>query len=129
MSGGSSPCTSVAAASIPVPERGVVVLASGTIESTRLALLSFPGTAGYDLIGTNLLSHVRSNHTFRIPREALAQLPAGLGDLETSALFVKGRTTHHTTDGSVSHFHLQITAAGCKGPGTNSEAELQPRDP
>ena len=71
-------------ASIPVPERGVVVLASGTIESTRLALLSFPGTAGYDLIGTNLLSHARSNHTFRIPREALADLPAdarGPGDI------------------------------------------------
>ena len=57
-------------ASIPIPARGVVVLASGTIESTRLALLSFPGTAGYDLIGTNLVSHVRSNHTFRVPRRS-----------------------------------------------------------
>ena len=46
-------------------------------------------------------------------------------DLETSALFIKGRTTHHATDGSVSHFHLQVTAAGCKGPGTNCEAELR----
>ncbi len=110
---------------IPVPERGVVVLASGTIESTRLALLSFPGTAGYELIGTNLMSHARSNHSFRIPREALADLPADLADLETAALFIKGRRTHHATDGSVSHFHLQVTAAGCKGPGTNCEAELR----
>ena len=116
-------------ASIPVPERGVVVLASGTIESTRLALLSFPGTAGYDLIGTNLMSHVRSNHTFRIPREALAHLPADLADLETSALFIKGRRTHHATDGSVSHFHLQVTAAGCKGPGTNARPSCARRSP
>lgn len=57
-------------ATIPVPDRGVVVLAAGTIESTRLALLSFGGTLGYDLIGTNLLAHMRSNYTFRIPREA-----------------------------------------------------------
>ena len=31
---------------IPVPDRGVVVLAAGTIESTRLALLSFGDTLG-----------------------------------------------------------------------------------
>ena len=31
--------------SIPVPDGGVVVLAAGTIESTRLALVSFPGHA------------------------------------------------------------------------------------
>lgn len=111
--------------SIPVPERGVVVLASGTIESTRLALLSLAGTAGYELIGTNLLSHVRSNHTFRIPRQALAHLPAEAAELETSALFIKGKTTHHATDGSVSHFHLQVTAAGCRSRARDAEAELR----
>ena len=104
-------------ASIPVPARGVVVLASGTIESTRLALLSFPGTAGYDLIGTNLVSHVRSNHTFRVPRGALDRLTAEPAEPETSALFVKGSTTHHATDGTVSHFHIQVTAAGRAGHG------------
>jgi choline dehydrogenase-like flavoprotein len=114
--------------SIPVPERGVVVLASGTIESARLALLSFEGTRGYELIGTNLLSHVRSNYTFRIRREALRHLAATVGDLEASALFVKGRKVHDR-DRSVSHFHLQITAAGFKGLGTNSEAELQQKIP
>ena len=93
------------------------MLASGTIESTRLALLSFPGTAGYDLIGTNLVSHVRSNHTFRVPRGALAHLTAEPAELGTSALFVKGSTTHHATDGSVSHFHVQVTAAGVRWPG------------
>jgi choline dehydrogenase-like flavoprotein len=105
---------------LPVPDRGVVVLAAGTIESTRLALLSFGGALGYELIGTNLMAHSRSNYTIRIPRNLLP-VPH-TGDLEASALFVKGRAKHQ--DGSVSHFHLQITAAGLKGIGTNSEAEL-----
>ncbi len=115
--------------SIPVPARGVVVLASGTIESTRLALLSFQGTAGYDLIGTNLVSHVRSNHTFRVPRRALDHLTAEPAELERSALFVKGSKTHHATDGTVSHFHVQITAAGCAGQGSSAEAELRDQIP
>lgn len=106
---------------IQVPPRGVVVLAAGTIESTRLALLSFGGTRGYDLIGTNLVSHLRSNYAFRLPRAAFPGM--GNRDLQASALFVKCRTDPHP-DGSVSHFHLQITASGLKGLGTNSEAEL-----
>jgi choline dehydrogenase-like flavoprotein len=112
---------------IPVPDRGAVVLAAGTIESTRLALLSFGGTLGYHLIGTNLLAHMRSNYTFRVPREALRTLSASVRGLEASALFVKGRKTHD--DGTTGYFHLQITAAGCKGLGTNSEAELQQKIP
>jgi len=107
---------------VPVPERGVVVLAAGTIESTRLALQSFGGTIGYDLIGTNLISHMRSNYAFRMPR---AVVPALAGrDLQASALFVKCRKTH--ADGSVNHFHLQITASGMKDLGKilNSDAEL-----
>ena len=105
---------------IDVPPYGVVVLAAGTIESTRLALQSFVGTIGYDLIGTNLISHMRSNYSFRLPR-AVVPLLAGK-DLQASAMFVKCRKAH--ADGSVSHFHLQITAAGMKGIGANSEAEL-----
>jgi choline dehydrogenase-like flavoprotein len=105
---------------IDVPPRGVVVLSAGTIESTRLALQSFAGTIGYDMIGTNLISHMRSNYSFRLPR-AVVPLIAGK-DLQASAMFVKCRKAH--ADGSVSHFHLQITAAGMKGIGTNSEAEL-----
>src|SRR5215468_6304760 len=105
---------------IDVPPRGIVVLAAGTIESTRLALQSFAGTLGYDLIGTNLISHMRSNYSFRLPR---AVVPALAGkDLQASAMFVKCRKAHG--DGSANHFHLQITAAGMKGIGTNSEAEL-----
>lgn len=105
---------------IPLPPRGVVVLAAGTIESTRLALQSFPGTIGYELIGTNLIGHMRSNNTFRLPRAAVGLPPSS--DLQASALFVKCRAQH--PDGSLSHFHLQITAAGLKGIGANSEAEL-----
>jgi choline dehydrogenase-like flavoprotein len=105
---------------IEVPPRGVVVLAAGTIESTRLALQSFAGTIGYDLIGTNLISHMRSNYSFRLPRAVVPGI--GGKDLQASAMFVKCRKSHQ--DGTVSHFHLQITAAGMKGIGTNSEAEL-----
>ena len=68
---------------IQLPQRGVVVLAAGTIESTRLALDSFGGTIGYDLIGKNLISHMRSNYSFRLPR---AVVPALAGkDLQASA--------------------------------------------
>jgi choline dehydrogenase-like flavoprotein len=105
---------------IPVPERGVVIVAAGTIESTRLALLSFDGTLGYELIGTNLMAHMRSNYTIRFQRDVLNLSPSG--SLEASALFVKGRKQH--ADGSLSHFHLQITTSGLKGLGTDSEAEL-----
>jgi choline dehydrogenase-like flavoprotein len=105
---------------IPVPQHGVVILAASTIESARLALASFGATPGAGLIGTNLLSHMRSNYSFRLPR---AVVPALAGnDLQASALFVKCRKAH--ADGTLSHFHLQITAAGMKGIGTNSEAEL-----
>ena len=107
---------------LPVPERGVVIVASGTIESTRLALLSFGGIQGYDLIGTNLMAHMRSNYTFRFTRDVLNLAPTG--SLEASALFVKGRTQHTATDNSVGHFHLQITTSGMKGLGSDSEAEL-----
>lgn len=105
---------------VPLPPRGVVVLAAGTIESTRLALESFAGTLGSELIGTNLIGHMRSNLTFRLPR-AVVGLPGQ--DLQASALFVKCRTPQRP-DGSVRHFHLQITAAGLRGMDANSEAEL-----
>ncbi len=106
--------------SVPVPDDGVVVLALGTIESTRLALTSFPNVPNSDLMGQNLVAHLRSNLTIRIPRNAL---PPGLpNDLESSALFVKGRYEHGQDD--FGYFHLQITASGLDKPSTDSEAEL-----
>ena len=51
-----------------------VVLAASTIESTRLALESFPTP----LMGRNLMAHLRSNTTVRIPRSVLGTLPQQL---------------------------------------------------
>lgn len=45
-----------------------VVLAMGAIESTRVALLSFPTP----LMGRNLMAHLRTNITVRIRRSAIA---------------------------------------------------------
>jgi len=113
--------------SFTVPANGVVVVALATIESTRLALHSFqgmPGTA-YGRIGENLIAHLRSNLDIRVPRAALASLPATVKALQASALFVKGQHTYSAAvGGGVGHFHLQITASGGGGGLTNSEAEL-----
>jgi Domain of Unknown Function (DUF1080)/GMC oxidoreductase len=105
---------------IPVPQGGVVIIGLGTIESTRLALLSFGNVANANQLGRNLMAHLRSNVTIRIPRNSLpGNLPQ---ELMASALFVKGR--HPFPDNSSGHFHLQITAAGLGNLGTDSEAEL-----
>jgi choline dehydrogenase-like flavoprotein len=98
---------------IELAPNGVVVIALGTIESARLALNSFRGTAIPTLprMGRNLLAHVRSNLTIRVPRAAIADLVGGMGELQTAALFVKGRAT--AQGGRVlGTFHLQITATG-----------------
>jgi choline dehydrogenase-like flavoprotein len=107
---------------IQVPDSGVVVLAMGTIESARLALISLPGLPTASRMGSNLMAHLRSNLTIRIPRSSIAGLPGSVKELQASALFVKGRHDH--ADHQFGHFHLQITAAGLNTPGTDSEAEL-----
>jgi choline dehydrogenase-like flavoprotein len=110
--------------SIPVAPDAIVIVALGTIESTRLALLSF-GSDGK--IGANLMAHLRSNINIRVPRAALATLPASAKALEASALLVKGEHQFKKTDGTpggVAHFHFQITASGLGPDGTDSEAEL-----
>ena len=73
-------------------------------------------------MGANLMAHLRSNLTIRIPRAAIAGLPAAIQELQASALFVKGRHDH--ADHLFGHFHLQITAAGLSAPSADSEAEL-----
>jgi hypothetical protein len=111
--------------SVPIPEGGVVVMALGTIESARLALISFPLLSNAGLVGTNLMAHLRSNLTIRIPRSSL---PANLThELQAAALFVKGR--HDFADGHLGHFHLQITASGVATPTVDSEAELFKKNP
>jgi choline dehydrogenase-like flavoprotein len=105
--------------------QGSIIIALGTIESTRLALSTFKDSlAGRaaQRMGTNLVAHLRSNLTIRIPIAALSFLaPSNRKSLEVSALFVKGKTTLNGVD----HFsHLQITASGLGKLGDNSEAEL-----
>jgi choline dehydrogenase-like flavoprotein len=109
---------------MPVSPDSKVIIALGTVESTRLALLSF-GSDGR--IGTNLMAHLRSNVDIRIPRTALTSLPATAAALEAAALLVKGEHPFKKPDGSpdgVGHFHFQITASGLGSNGTDSEAEL-----
>lgn len=105
---------------VPLPHGGEVILAAGTIENARLALLSFPGLPSHGRMGQNLMAHLRSNLVVRIPR---ASLPAGLPEtLESSALFVKGQ--HRFMDGSQAHFHLQITASGLGPADVDAETSL-----
>jgi choline dehydrogenase-like flavoprotein len=74
-----------------------VVLAASAVETTRIALHSFPTP----LMGRNLMAHVRSDFTVRIRRAALGVLPA---DVETAALLVRGLAPS-------GRFHLQVTAS------------------
>jgi len=74
-----------------------VILAGSTIETTRIALLSFPSP----LMGRNLQVHVRSDFTARIRRAAFPGLPT---DVETAALLIRG-------EAPTGRFHLQITAS------------------
>jgi len=105
---------------ISLPPNGIVIVALGTIESARLALTSFPNLTNANRLGRNLMAHLRSNLTIRIPRSAL---PSGLpNELAASALFMKGR--HRRASGTTGHFHLQITAAGLDRPTTDTEPEL-----
>lgn len=107
---------------LPVPHDGKVFLGLGTIENTRLALQ----TPADPLAGRNLMAHLRTNLTVRVPRAAFhaALDPTDLAarELQVSALFVKG--VHQFGDGSLGHFHVQVTASGVGESGRNSEAEL-----
>ena len=108
---------------LPLAANTKVIIAMGTIESTRLALNSFQELPNYALIGQNLMAHLRSNLTIRIPRTALQGLDPALKELQASALFVKGRLKH--ADNTEGYFHLQITASGLGAMSTpDSEAEL-----
>ncbi len=60
--------------SLPIKPGCAVILAMGTIESTRLALASFPtspGNPAAELMGRNLMAHWRSNIFVKIKRSAL----------------------------------------------------------
>jgi choline dehydrogenase-like flavoprotein len=103
--------------------QSVVVIALGTVETTRLGLTTFQqslsGRAAQRM-GTNLIAHLRSNLTIRIPRAAIAANlpPTVINSLQCSALLVKGKAANGRT------FHFQITATGLNKLGADSEAEL-----
>jgi hypothetical protein len=110
---------------LDVPDTGQVFLGLGTIENTRLALNTLPNANG--LIGRNLMAHLRSNLTIRVPRASFGaaldpNLHPELKELAVSALFVKG--IHQHNDNSLGHFHVQVTASAVGDLETNSEAEL-----
>jgi 3-keto-disaccharide hydrolase/GMC oxidoreductase len=92
---------------LDVPATCAIVLANGTIESTRLAMESFETP----LMGRNLVAHLRSNTVVRIKRGALgAGLPS---KLEAAALLVRGSTAE-------GRYHLQVTAAAVTGADSES---------
>ena len=110
---------------MPVAPGANVIIALGTIESTRLALNALRGIPSYSLIGRNLMAHLRSSLILRIPRESLPHLepaPAGfaLGP-QISALHLRGIHRGLYRTGS---FHLQITACGLNPREPDSEASI-----
>jgi hypothetical protein len=82
---------------LAIPPGCAVILAASGVESTRLALHSFPSP----LMGRNLMAHVRSDFTVRIRRSALPPIP---GHVQTAALLVRGAAP-------TGRFHLQVTAS------------------
>jgi choline dehydrogenase-like flavoprotein len=103
--------------------QSAVVVALGTVETTRVARTTFQrslaGRAA-DRMGKNLIAHLRSNLTIRIPEAAIAANlpPTVIPSLQVSALLVKGKAANGRT------FHFQITASGLNKLGVDSEAEL-----
>lgn len=83
--------------SLPVHPGCAVILAASGIESTRLALHSFPTP----VMGRNLMAHVRSDFAVRIHRSALPDIP---GRVQTGALLVRGVAR-------TGRFHLQVTGS------------------
>jgi choline dehydrogenase-like flavoprotein len=104
--------------SLPVGPDCAVIFALGTIESTRLALASFPtspGNPANELMGRNLIGHVRSNIFARVLRSALDPGTTLPTLLQTGAALVRGSTPQ-------GKFHIQVTASA--DVGGNSDALL-----
>jgi choline dehydrogenase-like flavoprotein len=107
-----------ASRSLQIGPKCSVVLALGTIESTRLALSSFPrspNNPAQELIGRSLMCHSRTNTFVRIRRAALDPGGALPNVLQTGALLVRGSTPQ-------GKFQIQLTASA--DPTGNSDALL-----
>ncbi len=101
--------------SLPIQANCAVILAAGTIESTRLALHSFPtspGNPAKELMGRNLMAHIRSNIFVRIKRSALDPTHTLPNALQAAAMLVRGSTPQ-------GKFHIQVTASA--DPDGNSD--------
>ncbi|MEM8780685.1 MAG: family 16 glycoside hydrolase [Cyanobacteria bacterium P01_G01_bin.49] len=89
-----------------------VVIAGNTINSTRLALNSFPRPPQLaptgELMGRNLMFHVRGNFVWRVDRNALGLPPNDPTQIRTSALHITGSTP---TAKGAGQFHFQFYAA------------------
>jgi hypothetical protein len=96
---------------LDIKESAVVIFAGNTINSTRLALNSFPVTP---VMGKNLMAHVRGNYFWRVHRSALG-LPINEQPLEnfaTSALHIAGKTNVADRPNPHGQFHFQFYAVG-----------------
>ncbi|TCG02816.1 hypothetical protein BZM27_53045, partial [Paraburkholderia steynii] len=94
-----------------------VILALGTIESTRMALASFPSasSAQDEKMGRSLLSHIRSNIYVRVRKTALDTSRVLPTLVQTGAVLVRGSTP-------AGKFHIQVTASA--DANFNSDAVL-----
>ena len=100
---------------LDLPQSALVVLAANSISSTRLALNSFrrPATLGPELMGRNLMVHVRGNWKWLIHRSVLEKVGGPILDqLRTSAWHVSGETDALNDAGLRGRFHFQSYAAG-----------------
>ncbi|MGE0541979.1 MAG: family 16 glycoside hydrolase [Dehalococcoidia bacterium] len=90
----------------------IVIIAGNAINSTRLALNSLPRPRplGPELIGKNLMAHVRGNFFWRIRKDALNLPP--LQDLSTTALHIEGRVPIGPPVNRLGRFHFQFCALG-----------------
>lgn len=110
---------------LPIKSTCTVVLALGCIESTRLALESFPTAPDRanndELMGRNLMAHLRFDFQFAIDRQQFRQwvqqtTGKALSDrLQTASFHLQA----DTLDG---RFHFQVYAAG--DVGNNAEGLL-----
>jgi hypothetical protein len=102
-----------------------VLLAGNTINSTRLALNSFPtpSALGPERMGKNLMAHSQGNYFWRINRKALG-VPNDLRRFAPAALHIEGVTEVHQagTPRKIGHFHFMFYAVG--SPGSNPDEYL-----
>lgn len=112
---------------LDIKPSAAVILAGNTVNSTRLALNSFLRPKALlphsELIGRNLMVHVRGNFIWRIARTALGVPPTLEKELQTAALHIPGSTQ---TEKGKGQFHFQFYAA----PNVNTPAfENAPENP